>query len=148
MAVVRLRVAAEAGVPAERLFAVMTDWPRHREWMVLTDARVTSGDGRGVGSRLSAFTGVGRVGFTDTMEITAYTPGAIVEVRHTGALVRGGGVFRVSPLPDGRSRVEWVEELELPFGVVGRVGWVVARPVAAVALKVSLERLTRLAARG
>ncbi len=27
---VRLRVAAEAEVSAERLFEVMTDWPRHR----------------------------------------------------------------------------------------------------------------------
>ncbi|WP_246059409.1 SRPBCC family protein [Herbidospora galbida] len=145
---VRLTVSAEADVPAERLFSVMTDWPRHREWMVLTDARVTEGDGRGVGSRLSAFTGVGPVGFTDTMEITAFAAGSMVEVRHTGALVRGGGVFRVSPLPGGRSRVEWVEDLELPFGAVGRVGWVVARPVMAAALKVSLERLARLAARG
>ncbi|WP_062436524.1 SRPBCC family protein [Herbidospora daliensis] len=143
---VRLAVSAEAGVPAERLFAVMTDWPRHREWMLLTDARVTEGDGRGAGSRLSAFTGVGPVGFTDTMEITAFVPGSVVEVRHTGALVRGGGVFRVSPLPGGRSRVEWVEDLDLPLGVVGRAGWVVVRPVMAAALRWSLERLARVAA--
>ncbi|GAB1818486.1 SRPBCC family protein [Herbidospora sp. RD11066] len=145
---VRLTVSAEADVPAERLFSVMTDWPRHREWMLLTDAKVTRGDGVGVGTRLSAFTGVGPVGFTDTMEVTAYTPGSRVEVRHTGALVRGGGVFHVEPLPEGRSRVEWVEDLELPFGALGRLGWVVARPVFAAALRVSLERLTRLAAKG
>ncbi|WP_245657744.1 SRPBCC family protein [Herbidospora mongoliensis] len=144
---VRLTVSAEAEVPAERLFAVMTDWPRHREWMLLTDAKVVGGDGLGVGTRLAAFTGVGPVGFTDTMEVTAFRPGSMVEVRHTGALVRGSGVFRVEPLAGGRSRVEWVEDLELPLGVVGRVGWLVVRPVFAAALRVSLERLARLAAK-
>ncbi|WP_245674537.1 SRPBCC family protein, partial [Herbidospora cretacea] len=92
--------------------------------------------------------GVGPVGFTDTMEITAYKPGSMVEVRHTGSVVKGGGTFLVTPLAGGRSRVEWVEDVELPWGVLGRAGWVVARPVVAAALKVSLERLTRLAAKG
>src|SRR5262245_19886006 len=108
--------------------------------MVATRAEVTGGDGRSVGSRLSAFTGAGVLGFTDVMEITGWDPPRSVSVRHTGRLVRGTGVFRVLPRPGG-CRVEWEELLELP----GEVLWPVARPVAAVFFRLSLRRLGALA---
>ena len=48
--------------PPEAVFAALTDWPTQGEWMLGT--RVwADGDGRGVGARISAFTGVGRIGF-------------------------------------------------------------------------------------
>ena len=56
--------------PAETTWAALTDWTRQGEWMLGTSVRVTGGDGRGVGSTLAAFTGVGPLGFTDTMRIT------------------------------------------------------------------------------
>ena len=78
---------------------------------------------QGVGARLSAFTGVGRVGFLDTMEITEWEPPRLVRVLHTGRVVRGPGIFEVLALPDGRSRFVWREELDLPLGAVGRAGF-------------------------
>jgi uncharacterized protein YndB with AHSA1/START domain len=135
-------VDAEAG--PERVFAVLTDWPRHREWMFLTRAEVTAGDGRGAGSRLAAFTGLGRLGFLDTMEIVSFDPPRQVGVRHTGRLVRGTGTFQVLPRAGG-STITWEERLDPPFGPAGRLALFLARPAAVAFFRLSLRRLARLA---
>ncbi|MEU9833825.1 SRPBCC family protein [Streptosporangium sp. NPDC048047] len=140
-------VSVEADARPERVFAVLTDWPRHREWMVLTRARVTGGDGRSAGSRLAAFTGIGRLGFLDTMEITEWDPPRTVAVRHTGGLVRGTGVFRVLPRDGGGSTIVWEERLDLPLGAAGRLGWALLRPLNAALFRLSLRRLAALSRR-
>ncbi|GAB2465641.1 SRPBCC family protein [Streptosporangium sandarakinum] len=142
----RICVSVAADARPERVFSVLTDWPRHREWMVLTRAQVTGGDGRSAGSRLAAFTGVGPLGFLDTMEITGWDPPRTVAVRHTGGLVRGTGVFRVLPRGGG-STIVWEEELDLPLGAVGRLGWVLLRPLNAALFRFSLRRLAGLSGR-
>lgn len=140
-------VSVDAPAGPEQVFSLLTDWPRHSEWMILTHADVIAGDGHSVGSRLAAFSGVGRVGFLDTMEITRWEPPRTVAVRHTGTLVRGTGVFHVLPREGGGSSIVWEEELELPFGPVGRVGWPLARPLSAALLRLSLRRLADLSGR-
>ncbi|WP_433238145.1 SRPBCC family protein [Streptosporangium sp. CA-135522] len=143
----RISVSVDATARPEQVFSVLTDWSRHGEWMVLTHAHVTAGDGRSEGSRLAAFTGVGPVGFLDTMEITRWDPPTTVAVRHTGRLVRGTGVFHVLPRGGGGSRIVWQEELELPFGPIGRLGWPLVRPMNAALLRLSLRRLADLSGR-
>ncbi|GAA3665245.1 hypothetical protein GCM10022224_031990 [Nonomuraea antimicrobica] len=129
--------AVEVGAPPEQVFALITDWPRHREWMVLTSARL-------VGEHeVAAFTGVWPFGFLDTMTITCWRPPELVRVTHTGRFVRGRGAIRVRPHRDG-SRVVWAEELELPFGPLGRALWPLVRPPALVLLRLSLRRLAGL----
>ncbi|GAA5043407.1 uncharacterized protein YndB with AHSA1/START domain [Thermocatellispora tengchongensis] len=145
---VDLRVAVHAKASPERVFAVLTDWPRHEEWMLLTRAEVTGGDGRSVGSGLAAFTGLGPVGFTDTMEITRWIPPHTVEVRHTGGLVRGTGRFHVLPRAGGGSTIVWEESLDPPLGPVGWLALTLARPANTTFLKLSLRRLAALAAAG
>ncbi|GGL54227.1 SRPBCC family protein [Planomonospora parontospora] len=140
----RISVSCDAAAGPERVFAVLTDWPRHDEWMILTRAHVAAGDGRSAGSRLAAFTGVGPLGFLDTMEITRWDPPAAVEVRHTGRLVRGKGVFRVLPREGGGSTIVWEEELDLPFGAMGRLGWPLLRPLNEALFRLSLRRLAEL----
>jgi hypothetical protein len=125
------------------MFSVLTDWSRHGEWMILTHVHVTAGDGRSAGSRLAAFTGVGPVGFTDTMEITRWDPPRLVGVRHTGRLVRGTGTFRVLPREGGGSTIVWEEDLDLPFGPIGRL----VGPLSAPLLRLSLRRLAELSDR-
>ncbi|GAA4594287.1 SRPBCC family protein [Planotetraspora phitsanulokensis] len=141
-----LAVAVDAEASPERVFGVLTDWGRHHEWMSLTSARVIAGDGHSAGSALTAFTGVGPIGFTDTMEITDWDPPHTVAVRHTGRPVRGTGLFRVLPRPGGGSTIVWEEDLEPPFGAAGRLGWNLAKPVGAAFLRRSLRRLARLSA--
>jgi len=139
----RVSVGAEAvcAAPAETVFEVLTDWPRHIEWMPFTRAE----GGRGVGAGLVGRTGVGPVGFTDAMVITEWAPGRRVAVRHTGRAVRGAARFEIVPRSGGGSVVLWTERLELPLGPVGRLGWALLhRPVRAV-MRLSLRRLARLA---
>jgi hypothetical protein len=134
--------------PAERVFAALTDWVGQGDWMLGTRVEVRSGDGHSVGSTLAAWTGLGPVGFWDTMVITAWDPPHRVDVLHTGRLVRGLGVMEVFELPDQRSRFVWREELDLPLGVLGRIGWPVARPAFLAGVKASLGRFARLVEAG
>lgn len=140
-AVLELRVPVSA--PPADVFAAITDWPRQSEWMLGTEVHVTAGDGRSVGSALAAFTGFGGLGFLDTMEITRWEPPRRCEVRHTGRFVRGKGVFDVLPGPGEHAVFRWVEELDLPFGGLGRLGWFVVRPAFAWGVRQSLDRFRR-----
>lgn len=132
---VELTVPVDVGVPAPVLWDVVTDWEGQSEWMLGTRVEITGGDGRSVGTELRAVTGVGPLGAVDTMRITEWTEPAAGEsgprrvlVAHTGALVRGEGVFAVESLGPERSRFVWSELLDLPLGALGRFGWPLVRP--------------------
>lgn len=129
--------------PPHAVWDAVTDWPRQSEWMLGTTVRATSQGGIGVGGGLEAFTGVGRAGFWDTMVITEWDPPWRCVVLHTGRVVKGLGIFEVLALPGGRSRFVWAEELDLPLGVLGRIGWPVVRPGFAWGVRRSLQKLAR-----
>ena len=137
-----LDVVVEA--PVERVFAAMADWESQGAWMLGTAVRTTGGGGVGVGATLEAFTGVGKIGFLDTMVITEWDPPHRVVVEHTGRVVRGSGVMEVVALPGNRSRFIWSEQLELPLGAAGRLGWRVVRPAFALGVQRSLDTFGRL----
>lgn len=126
----------------------VTDWSRQSDWMLGTVVRATEHGGVGVGGGIEAFTGVGRLGFLDTMVITEWDPPRRCVVRHTGSVVRGLGIFEVFALPEGRSRFVWAEELDLPLGPVGRFGWPVVRPAFAWGVRRSLRQLAADIERG
>ena len=136
-----LRVPVDATV--EQTWAGATDWARQGEWMLGTTVTPTAKGGQGVGGAISAFTGVGRLGFIDTMEITVWEPPFRCHVRHTGKLVRGTGDFDVEARGDGLSTFVWREDLELPLGALGRAGWPIIKPAFAYGVKLSLQRFAR-----
>ncbi|MFC6092123.1 SRPBCC family protein [Saccharothrix lopnurensis] len=129
----RLELRVHVDAPATRTWAALTDWDRQGEWMLGTRVRVTAGDGAGVGSELSAFTGLGPLGFTDTMRVTAWEPPLRCAVDHTGRLVRGTGEFLVRPL-GARSELVWAEDVALPLTLAFAPG-----------VKLSLIRFARFA---
>ncbi len=129
--------------PPQAVWEAVTDWPRQSEWMLGTTVRATELGGVGVGGGLEAFTGFGRAGFLDTMVVIEWNPPWKCVVRHTGQVVKGLGIFEVVALPGGRSRFIWAEELDLPLGAVGRIGWPVVRPGFAWAVRRSLQKLAR-----
>jgi hypothetical protein len=101
-----VEITSRVLVPAESadLWRLAMDWPRQGDWMLATRVR----GGQGVGATVVARTGIGPVGFTDTMVITQWYPPHRCVVRHTGRVVRGTGVFEVirrGPL----SEFEWTE---------------------------------------
>jgi uncharacterized protein YndB with AHSA1/START domain len=134
-----LVVSQVVAAPAQQVWDALTDWDVHHEWMLLTRAE----GGHAEGETLSAFTGIGRIGFLDTMTITVWEPPRRAVVRHTGRVVRGSGAFEVQPLGERRCRVVWSEWVDLPFGAVGRVGWLVVRVLVRAGVQLSLRRLAR-----
>lgn len=130
-----------AAAPAQT-WAAVTDWARQGEWMLGTTVRATAQEGRGVGGRLEAWTGLGRLGFLDTMEISRWEPPYRCDVVHTGRVVRGTGTFVVRPGELG-SQLVWREDLELPWGLIGRLGWAVLRALFTAGVRSSLRRFAR-----
>jgi Polyketide cyclase / dehydrase and lipid transport len=140
---VEITIDVVVDAPPEAVWDAVTDWSRQSEWMLGTTVRATDRDGVGVGGGIEAFTGVGRLGFLDTMVITEWDPPRRCVVDHTGRVVRGLGVFEVFALPDGRSRFVWSEGLDLPLGALGRLGWPLVRPGFTWGVRRSLEALAR-----
>jgi hypothetical protein len=144
-ACVSLDVTIDA--PVDRVFEAFSQWGEQQRWMLGTRVEVRSGDGRSLGSELAAWTGAGPAGFWDLMVITRWEPPYRVDVRHTGNVVRGTGSMEVIALPGGRSRFVWGEDLDLPLGRVGRIGWPVVRPAFLAGVRRSLAAFGRLVER-
>ena len=137
--------------PPERVWAALTDWARQGEWMLATDVRPVGGPAQGVGGRIEARTGVPvlrgrRAGVLDPMLITRWERPLRVEVRHTGRVVRGTGVFEIRPRAAGATFL-WTERLDLPLGALGRAGWPLVRPAMRAGVRSSLRRFAAFAAR-
>ena len=140
-----LEVVSRVLVPAEpeQVWQVAMDWSRQREWMWGTQVR----GGTGVGAEVVARTGLGPVGFADTMVITEWDPPRRCVVRHTGRVVRGLGIFEVTRAGQ-QSEFRWTEQLQLPWPLSGRLGrWTVVPP-ARWSLDASLRRFARLIGSG
>jgi len=138
-----LVLTVDVDAPVEQTWAGATDWAGQGQWMLGTSVRPTAQDGQGVGGGIEAFTGLGRLGFLDRMEITLWDPPRRCHVRHLGRVVRGTGAFEVEPRGEGRSVFVWREDLELPLGVLGRLGWPLVRPAFAYGVQLSLRRFAR-----
>ena len=146
-----VRVTASVNLRArpEDAFAAMADPRAQEKWIFATTmyAVESSASPPQVGARIAAFTGFWSIGFLDTMTVTEYDPPRRWVMDKDGALLHGVGIMQVDPLPGG-CRATWTNELELPFGLLGRLGWPVAKPLARLALTAALRRMGRLLERG
>jgi carbon monoxide dehydrogenase subunit G len=149
--VAELTVTVDVEAPPAQVWRALVDWERQGEWMPLTDVRVVAGDPTGAGGRIEARTGlpVGRgrhLGILDTLEITGWDPPHRVDVLHTGRVIRGPGIFEVRSRGAGAT-VVWTEQLDLPLGRLGELGWPLVRPAAAFGLGLGLKRFKDFARR-
>ncbi|GHE14196.1 SRPBCC family protein [Klenkia taihuensis] len=140
----------DVDAPREQVFAALVDWTTQGEWMLLTDVRTVDGPAQEVGGRIEAVTGLPlpggrRLGVLDRMTITGWDPPNVVDVRHTGRVVRGTGSFQVRERPGGGSTFVWVETLDLPLGALGRLGWPLVKPGFVAGVRLSLKRFSRYA---
>jgi hypothetical protein len=130
-----IRREVPLAVPAAAAWEYVTDWPSQSDWVPHTRVEHVdpSAPARGVGGRIRAWSGLGRVGFWDTMTITSWEVrpdgGGRCEVLHTGTVVRGEGEFEVVADGPDASRFLWSELAVVPGGRLGALGWKVARPV-------------------
>lgn len=139
-----LTLGIDVAASPEQTWGAVIDWARQSEWMLGTRVEPGEKSGHGVGATIHAWSGVGGLGFWDTMTITAWDPPRRCDVLHTGRVVRGTGSFTVTP-GRGGSRFVWTERLDLPFGVVGRIGWLVFGRIFAAGVRQSLRRFARFA---
>jgi hypothetical protein len=108
--------------PAPVLWEVVTDFAGYGRWMPLTRMRLDAGAPR-VGWGFAGFSGLGPVGFTDSMLLTQWHPAGpavagCFRVVKTGRVL--GGWVAVDVEPHGRgSRLQWREDVvvrPLPLG--------------------------------
>lgn len=139
---VRVAASVDVAVDQETAFAAVVDLPSQEKWIMLTKLFAVDGVASvpEVGSRQVAFTGVFGIGFLDSMVVSEYDPPHRWVTAKDGDLLRGVGIMQVEALATG-SRVTWANELELPFGIAGQLGWLLARPIAKFVLGLSLRRL-------
>jgi hypothetical protein len=137
-----LRVDIQA--PAQAVWDAMTSWTKQGEWMMATKVESLDGDGRQVDARIKAFTGFGRIGILDTMTVTAWNPPTYCAVLHTGNMVRGTGEFKVEAIHEQASTFIWAEDLEIPFGIIGKLGFLVVKPAFLFGIKRSLAKFAHL----
>ena len=107
--------------PPATVWDVVTDFAAYGDWMPLTRMRVDAGAPR-LGWGFAGVSGLGRVGFSDSMLVSAWAPpgedgrGSFRVVK-TGRLLGGWAEVRVEP-EDSGTRLDWHEDVvvrPLPF---------------------------------
>jgi hypothetical protein len=147
-----LTISAGITVPAgqERVWDLAVDWAMQRKWIWAT----TTSGGHGLGATVTGRTGIGPIGFTDTMLITEWDPPSRCAVRHTGTIVRGDAAFEVRPR-GSRCEFIWTERIFLPAPLLTlvpeafrpaftRLAYSVIAPAGKAGLRSCLIRFARL----
>ena len=130
---VRTAISVGIDAPVDQVWAEVTDFAAHTEWM--EDARAIrfgTDQREGSGTVLLIDTRVGPLRTMDRFEITEVEPMRTVAGRHTG-LFRGEGRFELSSPGPGRTRLVWRERIRFP--------WLLGGPAAALAGRVVLRRV-------
>lgn len=142
-----LELVVKVDAPAQFVWDAITDWPRQGEWMLGTRVEQTSPGHNAVGTTIAAFTGIGPIGFLDTMTVTNWVPPQVCDVVHTGRVVRGTGRFEVRSTGEQSADFIWVEDLELPLGRLGEFGFAFVQPLFLAGIRSSLKKFARQTAR-
>lgn len=139
----RVRVSTVIDAPPRRVWAAVRDITSHVNWMEDAVAiRSTSPRRDGVGTTFDCDTKVGPFRLTDRMEVTEWSEGRAMGIRHVG-LVRGTGRFTVRRSYRGGTRFTWDERLRFPWWMGGPPGSVVAAPVLRRIWRRNLANLKR-----
>lgn len=139
----RVRVSTVIDAPPRRVWAAVRDISSHVDWMEDAVAiRYTSRSRDGVGTTFDCDTKVGPFRLTDRMEVTEWSEGRAMGIRHVG-LVRGTGRFTVRRSYRGGTRFTWDERLRFPWWMGGAPGSVVVAPVLRRIWRRNLANLKR-----
>lgn len=120
---VRLEVSQEAAAPPAVVWRVLTTWERQPEWMLDAKAvHVLTPDREGAGVTIRCPTNLLGVTVQDIMRVTDWREQERLEVVHLGRIITGRGAFELVDLGDGRTRIDWWEEVDPPLGALGEWG--------------------------
>ena len=124
--------------PIEKVWESLADWESQGDWMLQTTVDVTSEIREGVGTTIAAFTGIGKLGVMDHMQVTRWEPPFICDVLHTGTIIKGTGRFQLTALDSQKTRFDWSEEILAP-----RALFLLIAPGLYAGVRISLMNLSR-----
>jgi hypothetical protein len=137
---VDLSLSVDIKASQEEVFKKVVDWESQGDWMLGTKVSRTKNNGQGLGGEIVAWTGIWKFGFNDPMVITQWIEPKIVDVKHLGKVVKGTGSMVVEKIDEKNSKFIWSEIIELPLGIVGRIGWIFIKPFFVAGIKYSLNK--------
>lgn len=108
-----------------------------------TTVDVVGDQSEGAGTRTRAVTRICGIKLVDEMTVTRWEPPRLIYVQHHRKPLLGDAWFEIVPV-DGASSVEWVEDLQLPFGTLGELAGAALRTPVEWSLRRSLMKLKRL----
>jgi hypothetical protein len=91
-----------------------------------------------IGTTISAFTGIGKIGIWDEMKITAWNPETFCAVDHYGRWIKGIGEFRLVEIAPGKTRFDWYERIDAPTAILTLI-----KPGILLAVNYSLSKFAR-----
>ena len=124
--------------PIQKVWESLADWESQGDWMLHTTVDVTSEIREGVGTTIAAFTGIGKLGVMDHMQVTRWDPPFICDVLHTGTIIKGTGRFQLTALDSQKTRFDWSEEILAP-----RALFLLIAPGLYAGVRISLMNLSR-----
>ncbi|WP_149182852.1 SRPBCC family protein [Streptomyces sp. TRM49041] len=114
------RLERRTRLSAAETWRRVTDWPAHGAGVPLTRVTVLTPGPPGSGTRFTARTGIGRLGFDDPMTVVRWEPpgaghgsAGVCRLEKYGRVVRGWAEIRVYGDGTGAARVTWAEELRV-----------------------------------
>ncbi len=140
MSPVELSLSVEVKASQQKVFDKIVDWESQGQWMLGTKVSGTKNNGQGLGGEINAWTGFWKIGFNDPMVITQWIEPKIVDVKHIGQIVKGTGSMVVEKIDENNSRFIWSESINLPFGFIGKIGWIIIKPFFVSGIKFSLNK--------
>nr|WP_217361686.1 SRPBCC family protein [Aeromicrobium stalagmiti] len=100
-----IEIVREVRLTPDEAWTRLTQWERHGEFVPLTTiSRTPNG--------FDAFTGIGRVGFHDPMDVVEWREPSFCRLEKRGRLVTGWAELSVEPNGTG-SRVTWREDIHV-----------------------------------
>lgn len=142
VAQVEFTVVRSIPLPAREVFAELTDWAGHAEWVPMTRVEILTGDG-GPGTEFVATTGMGPAALPDRMRVDALDPEAMtVVITKIGPVLSGKVRLRVVSTGETSSRLEWFEGIEVPYAPQ-----FLARPIAFAASRGFESAISRMVKR-
>jgi uncharacterized protein YndB with AHSA1/START domain len=142
---VSIRVSIDIAAPVQKVWDVVEPIERHIDWMADAVAiRFQTEQTRGTGTKFFCDTKVGPIKLVDVMTITAWEPGKVMGVTHTG-VVTGTGEFTLTAIDESNTRFTWTEKLIFPWWLGGPLGALVGGQIVMKAIwRRNLRKLKKL----
>jgi uncharacterized protein YndB with AHSA1/START domain len=133
-----IAMSLEIKAPINKVWHALEQWESQGDWMLLTKVEVTSEIREGVGTSIAAFTGIGKLGLMDHMQVTTWQPPNICDVIHTGRIIKGTGRFELTQIDGFTTRFDWSEEIKAPRAI-----FLLIAPGLYAGVRISLMALRR-----